>query len=533
MSTLLQEFKKLKENDSFYKQSENRVNQLVEKWTPTKLLEGFTEQEARNAALLYENQLNQILAQSTETGQSANSQAWSGVALPLVRKLLADIPSKQFMSIQPLDRPVGQVFYLDFKYGTTKEPFEKGGSIYGITENTDDPNGGFYGAGRFSYSINTHSAVIADTAIVVGAVAAKDIDFNAKLTTTDLKKVTITPSSDFQIDSHAVRSFAIQVTTGTDEAITNYYPAYTKFNTNGTISFIVKPGTDITLTNKDNGDDPDFVYKMFYSRTPANMYNRGDFEFRDTTPASQVIPELDVAFTNKLVAAKTRKLKAKWTPQSQQDMKALQNFDVETEIVNMLSEQITKEIDLELLDMLLASADTTEYWSCRPGFEYSKATNSFARNEAYMINDKSIWFRNLAIKINEVSNIIYQKTLRGQANFCVVSPRVSTIISSMNGFYSADDKKTIGSQKVGTLNDLIAVHKCPYITDNVILMGYKGNSYLETGAVYSPYVPLIQTPVVYDYDNFVPRKGIMTRYAKTITRKEFFGKIIIDGLETL
>jgi len=218
------------------------------------------------------------------------------------------------MSIQPLDRPVGQVFYLDFKYGTTKEPFEKGGSIYGITENTDDPNGGFYGAGRFSYSINTHSAVIADTAIVVGAVAAKDIDFNAKLTTTDLKKVTITPSSDFQIDSHAVRSFAIQVTTGTDEAITNYYPAYTKFNTNGTISFIVKPGTDITLTNKDNGDDPDFVYKMFYSRTPANMYNRGDFEFRDTTPASQVIPELDVAFTNKLVAAKTRKLKAKWTP---------------------------------------------------------------------------------------------------------------------------------------------------------------------------------------------------------------------------
>jgi len=233
--------------------------------------------------------------------------------------------------------------------------------------------------------------------------------------------------------------------------------------------------------------------------------------------------------------AKTRKLKAVWTPELAQDLNAYHSVDAEAELTSLLSEYISMEIDLEILDMLLANAAAkSEQWSARPGFEYDSTKNVFlessGNSNAYT---KGEWFQTLGNKIQAVSNSIHQKTLRGGANFIVVSPETATILESIPGFATTSDgdstntQYAMGVQKVGLLNNRYTVYKNPYMFENVVLVGFRGSNFLETGAVYAPYVPLIMTPLVYDPVNFTPRKGVMTRYAKKIVRPEFYGKVVV------
>ncbi len=221
------------------------------------------------------------------------------------------------------------------------------------------------------------------------------------------------------------------------------------------------------------------------------------------------------------------------TPELAQDLNAYHSVDAEAELTSLLSEYVSMEIDLEILDMLFANASAkTEYWSARPGYEYTAGAfaETSANSNAYT---KGTWFQTLGNKIQSVSNAIHQKTLRGGANFIVVSPETATIIESIPG-YAADttgeattSQFAMGVQKVGLLNNRWTVYKNPYMFENVILCGFRGSNFLETGAVYSPYVPLIMTPLVYDPVNFTPRKGVMTRYAKKIVRPEFYGKVVV------
>jgi len=193
------------------------------------------------------------------------------------------------------------------------------------------------------------------------------------------------------------------------------------------------------------------------------------------------------------------------------------------------------EIDLEILDMLLVNESAKqERWSARPGYEYDSASRLFVEasgnSNAYT---KGTWFQTLGNKIQAVSNAIHQKTLRGGANFIVVSPETATIIESIPGYAADTDGNAtntsyaMGVQKVGQLNNRYTVYKNPYMIENQILVGFRGSNFLETGAVYAPYVPLIMTPLVYDPTNFTPRKGVMTRYAKKMVRPEFYGKVIV------
>jgi hypothetical protein len=202
----------------------------------------------------------------------------------------------------------------------------------------------------------------------------------------------------------------------------------------------------------------------------------------------------------------------------------------------MLSEYISQEIDLEILDMLIKNAQTTERWSARIGRAYDAVTGTFqdysnAQGYAAAFNQQT-WFQTLGTKVQKVSNSIHQKTLRGGANFMVCSPQVATVLESIPG-YAVDGegmKFAMGVQKVGQLNGRISVYKNPYMLENQILVGFRGTQFLETGAVYAPYVPLVMTPLIYDPTNFTPRKGIMTRYAKKIVRPEFYGLIQVSDL---
>jgi hypothetical protein len=229
-------------------------------------------------------------------------------------------------------------------------------------------------------------------------------------------------------------------------------------------------------------------------------------------------------------------LKAVWTPEFAQDLNAYHSIDAEAELTSMLSEYISQEIDLEILDMLIKNAQTTERWSARIGRTYDAATNAFTdystNQAAASAFNQQTWFQTLGTKIQKVSNAIHQKTLRGGANFLVCSPQVATLLESMPG-YAVDGegmKFAMGVQKVGQLNGRITVYKNPYMLENQILVGFRGSQFLETGAVYAPYIPLVMTPLVYDPTNFTPRKGVMTRYAKKIVRPEFYGLIQIDSL---
>ena len=277
--------------------------------------------------------------------------------------------------------------------------------------------------------------------------------------------------------------------------------------------------------------------------------NRGDFEDgnnalnANNTPIA--IPEINVQMRSEAIVAKTKKLKAVWTPEFAQDLNAYHSLDAEAELTSIMSEYISLEIDQEILAMLIESAGAgDEYWSAQNNVSLDSggqitAPAAGALGGLGFFNSQGQWFQTLGTKVQKLSNIIHQRTLRGGANFMVCSPTVATIIESIPGFASNSDgdaakmSYAFGVQKAGSMNGRYQVYKNPYMTDNTILLGYRGGQFLEAGAVFAPYIPLIMTPMVYDPMTFTPRKGLLTRYAKKMLRPEFYGRIYVSGLNTL
>ena len=293
-------------------------------------------------------------------------------------------------------------------------------------------------------------------------------------------------------------------------------------------------GTDIVLFVNTTAARGGANIAVAHSLIPAD-YNRGDFEDTDGSATNLDIPEVDLELKSEAIVAKTRKLKAVWTPELAQDLNAYHSIDAEAELTSMLSDYISLEIDLEILDMLKSNALTTEYWSATIGEEFDGS--SWSAGNSALAYQKNTWFQTLGTKLNKVSNKIHQLTLRGGANFVVASPDVCTILESIPAFSISADKDAssfaAGVTNVGSLANRYTVYKNPYMTSNEILLGFRGSNFLETGAVYAPYVPLIMTPLVYDPNNFTPRRGVMTRYAKKMVRPEYYGKIFIKDLQSI
>jgi hypothetical protein len=515
---------------------------LKAKWEKTGLLENSgTETNKHGMAVLLENQAKQLLDESTKTGASAGSEEWAGVALPLVRRIFGSIAAKEFVSVQPMNLPSGLIFYMDFKYSTAQagNPDFSGSSLFGTggefgkdslspagnkLGSTQATTGGLYGAGRFGYTINDTSVALTAT---VASASWSDVNFDADLSASvaagTLKKVTV--AAPEAADLNGVRAFEL-VQSGSITA-NAYLPQYTKVS-----------GSDIVFIGSGNAGGVAAGVATLSYHTQPTAANRGDFE--DRTGADLGIPEIELELKSEPIVAKTRKLKAVWTPELAQDLNAYHSIDAEAELTQMLSEYISLEIDLEILEMLQANAFTTDYWSARVGYDYNAAAGAFqidanaAAASAYV---KSTWYQTLGIKLQKVSNKIHQLTMRGGANFVVCSPNVATILESMNGFSANPGKDALqfaaGVTNIGQISNRYDVYKNPYMTENVILLGFKGSNFFETGAVYAPYVPLIMTPLVYDPVNFTPRRGVMTRYAKKIVRPEFYGKVVVEGLNTL
>ena len=303
------------------------------------------------------------------------------------------------------------------------------------------------------------------------------------------------------------------------------FPQYTKVNDAETEVTMVVSASSISSVAATSG------VKIVYNQQPTEA-SRGDFEDTggDATNDSLAIPEVDLQLKSQAIVAKTRKLKAVWSPELAQDLNAYHSVDAEAELTSMLSEYISMEIDLEILDMLISDAVTTDFWSATPGEDYDGSGTGEANWQiTTFYGTRYEWYQTLLGKIQKVSNEIQRLTLRGGANFVVVSPTIATILESIPGYaVSTDGNKSqfaAGVQVAGSLQNRFTVYKNPYMVENTVLVGFRGSNFLETGAVYSPYVPLIMTPLVYDPSDFTPRKGVMTRYAKKMIRPEFYGKI--------
>jgi len=522
---------------------------LAAKWGKSGLLEGISnETDKTNMSIILENQAKQLVVEANQTGGTATftpgtGEQYAAVALPLVRKVFGQIAAKEFVSVQPMSLPAGLVFFLDFQYGNTKKPFTDGDSMYGNASANfgNEAVGGLYGAGRFGYSINQFSASSGNVASGSGfakTTTFSDVNYTAELSASmaagQILKATILTSSIADFDVNGIRAFVAE--SGSFTA-TNALPAFTKLSGGDINFFFTGSAGDIATGNS--------VFVTYFNKLTKDNY-RGDFEdgnsYAVPNAASNTaisIPEVDVKMRSEAIVAKTRKLKAQWTPEFSQDLNAFHSLDAEAELTSILSEYISLEVDLEILDMLIQNVPTNqvEVWSAKVGNQL--VNGSMTSNTSGVYYTQMSWFQTLGIKLQKISNLIHQRTLRGGANFMVVSPTVATILESIPGFAADTDgdvtkaSYAFGVQKIGALNSRYKVYKNPYMTENTILMGFRGNQFLESGAVYAPYIPLIMTPLVMDPDTFTPRKGIMTRYAKKMVRPEFYGKVLVADLNTI
>jgi len=250
------------------------------------------------------------------------------------------------------------------------------------------------------------------------------------------------------------------------------------------------------------------------------------------------IPEIDIKVDSVSVTAVTKKLKAKWTPELAQDLNAYHNLDAEVELTGILSEQIALEIDREILEDLMKGATaSTLYWSRHPGKFVNRTTGAEIGADTVapdFTGTVSEWYETLCETINDVSAQIHRKTLRGGANFVVCSPEVANVLEFTSGFRADvtgdNDRGTVGAVKTGSLSKKWDVYVDPYFPRNVVLVGRKGGSFLESGYVYAPYVPLQVTPTIFGIEDFVPRKGVMTRYAKKMVRPDMYGLVVVQDL---
>ena len=393
-----------------YQVLQEQCGKLAGKWSRSGLLEGIESSTDRNnMSMLLENQAKQLVNESNSTAGSAtnittgNGEAWAGVALPLVRRVFGEIVAKDLISVQPMNLPAGLIFYLDFQYGTDVGSKAVGESLYGATDDLKRTEGGFdqglYGAGEFAYSIAQLAASGAQVDMSVALTSGKwstssadfggilnmDTEFSASHAgefggsvgaTSVVKTLAFHTGILTDYDPSGVRAFHLVSSSGEKLDI---FPQFTRLNTStSAIEFVVSTSADYAI-----GGDTGIGVTVKYQAGPDNLDNTGDFE--DTFPtagsgavSTQSIPEINVQLRSDTVAAKTRKLKAQWTPEFAQDLNAYHSIDAEAELTSILSEYISMEIDLEILDMLIRNADTVEGWSATVAKDVTVSSNNTA-----------------------------------------------------------------------------------------------------------------------------------------------------------
>lgn len=541
-------FKEVTKDIRSYSRSDE-ADRINKKWTQTGLLEGLKDagnaKAKSNMAQLLENQARELLKEGSEM---ADIKGFQNIAFPIVRRVFGGLIANELVSVQPMSLPSGLLFYLDYTFGTKKggnnhTQWSTGGSVFGDQTAPGSENlgtGGHYYTNS-SYSNRELSATLEVQASGAATWAQVNYDFelSGAVAAGTLRYVDVAFTSSGvsinDLDETNYKNFSISGTGTPWSSVVAVYKRHNTFNTTTGVTRIFYSGSNPSLTHL-QGITGSYVKKSGITVDSSGVVYNPVFE---SDFSADIIPEIDIKVSSVAVTAESRKLKAKWTPELAQDLNAYHNLDAEVELTQILSEQIALDIDREILTQLLVGGTgATMYWSRKPGNFVNKLTGLDVTGGSFTGTVRE-WYETLIETCIDVANVIHRKTLRGAANFMVVSPDVATILEATVLYkpsLSLEPKETqfsLGIEKVGSLNNRFTVYKDPYFPRNQILIGFKGNSFLETGYVYAPYVPLIVTPTIFAPEDFTPRKGVMTRYGKKMVRSDFYGKVIITNMDVI
>ena len=549
----------------------------VRRWEATGMLEGIgvandpkeTARRKLNLAQLYDNEIvgikdilrmqamghrvlsppnaNIFLNESTPTNvtqTSANREAWSNVAFPIVRKVFAELFAQELVSVQAMDMPTSYIFYLDYKFGTNKPEnfnsakylYSQSDSLYGNTTASGDPTGRWYGGGT-DYSFTRNYVSFSVIGINPPETASwADVDYDADLsasvaTQVQILKIGIPLSSFSAVTTSASLATnspeAILLTSGS--AIKAQYRRFNRYNSAAaSVSFIISGS--VTGTLADCGL-PTVEYLQATSETV-----RGDFEAGQTFVGT--IPELKIEIRRENVTAETRRLKTTWSEEDAQDLEAYQGVSVEETFVDIMAKVIGQETDLQILNELRNSAVDVMYWSRQLGYYVNKTTGAAISGAPAFYGTQEQWYTTLFERIADMSNLMHKRNLQGGATHLVVSTEVSTILelSGMRGGSSGiegPESLTYSAgfaSYIGTLRNQWKVFKSPFVPSNEIMLVRKGADWLDTGYVWAPYIPLTYTDTLVDPDNFSLVRGAMRRDASKVIKPEYVSRIIISHM---
>lgn len=552
---------------------------LRAKWEGTGLLEGLKDETTKNGmSVLLENQAKQLLKEASSMA-AGDVEGFAAVAFPIVRRVFGSLIANDLVAVQPMSLPSGLIFFLDFQasdqgrggLGLDREESLFGGGRLGSTitggvdltgDNAEasfyNMNNGFtsatgsrdvavdhatpalegeVGAGgaidkavRFDPDLSGSHAVVA-----LVAVADLEAEVGGKrdlLNRSDLVAVTV------ELPSDASGSQVRRLSTKADAAGN---PAVGDEFSHIRLVFSAEDATKLSALKTQLAGTPTVRFPTDDRLDSGN--GLGSLKGAETWALENEadLPEIDVKIDSVAVTAKTKKLKVKWTPELGQDLNAYHNLDAEVELTSIMSEQIALELDREILEDLIKGATAaTMYWSRRPGKFVERTTGQAIAGSvdsllgADFTGNVSQWYETLLETVNDVSAQIHRKTLRGGANFLVCGPEVASILEMTAGFRAKvapdDEAGAAGAVNVGSVSKKWDVYVDPYFPRNVILVGRRGAQFLESGFVYAPYVPLQVTPTIFGVEDFVPRKGVMTRYAKKMVRPDMYGLVIVQDL---
>ena len=570
-------------------------SKTIGKWNKLGFLEGLKGHVKENIAQLYENQASSLLNESTSADSSGSFET---VVFPIVRRVFSKLLANDIVSVQAMNMPIGKLFYFvpktsDGQFALNGKNNEGNGALpectisgcngTGVTDYRAKSlydlyyNDGLFDAskGKSSMTVatgnttNTGDAVIVsgltcDSGYAAGAqkqlagdnsvrylkIAVKGFDTTrdaGRLTGPDGNemdteeflaslKVTVRNTDIVDVDGNVIIAQDAEVpfrlvTQKYGKGIVDYdnicspdgcllievdltHPACTDCSS-GTLDGYVGATSALTLSTDST-----------YSATTFDVSWLSYESLEFATEMGEVSFELDEV----VVSVTERKLRATWSPELAQDVSAFHNIDAEAELTALLSEQVAAEIDREILrDLRVGSA-----WQLRWDYNGWKRANNGGGFNAYTQKE---WNQTLITKVNQISAQIHKSTLRGGANFIVVSSEVSAIFDDLEYFHVSNanpeqDQYNMGIEKIGSLGGRYTVYRDPYAPANSIIIGHKGKSLLDTGYIYAPYVPLQLTPTLQNPFNFAPTKGIMTRYAKKMVNNRFYGVITVDGVQT-
>lgn len=519
----------------------------TQRWGTIGLLEGLDGNIKENCAQLFENQLSHMINESTDATSSGQFET---VAFPVIRRVFAKLLANEIVSVQALNLPIGKLYYINPKTSVR------------VTDTTHtSPDGAYSNAATASNrtEFETRSLYDAFYATNYGDEGTSLFDLSKGRITvvTGTATQTVSYTAGDRIVSLAVSGFS---TTNSGKLVgpagvpmdTESFLASMKIysNTNFTAATAfstedITAGDTIPFNTKVQKYGQPIVSKTGQLQLIADVTYAGADGYQPLTAATTGSPifyyeykvysdmeedsemaEVTFGLDEVTVSVETRKMRSQWTPELAQDVSAFHNIDAEAELTALLSEQMAAEIDREILRDLRRGAAWNTRW------DYNGLRK---QTTAYMGTQKD-WNQGLITKINQVSAQIHKAVLRGGASWIVVSPEVSAVFDDLEYFHVSNaspeqDKYNMGIERVGSLSGRYQVYRDPYAPANTILIGHKGNSILESGFIYSPYIPLALTPVMYNPFDFKPIRGIMTRYAKKMVLNRYYGRILVDGLQ--